>query len=475
MLRNHLGWRQSGSILTAPIWAARRRRNYDLAYRAWLSNFDAPSDKSVTLEYVDADNMYLWLPITPLYWLRWTWQKDGAHWYPETGQVWDAIDAVNDDDVGITYGGINWATGTRAGQLGASEHRAKSADKTATWTITGYSDLYISISKLNNSGYTKPTIDGAQTLLATDDLEYVSGEWVINGYSAVTATHQLIKLAENLNPATTYTIELRTKGTKQDESSDTYIYFEGYGQTCADYMSAGDVTADTRYVSIGPIVAGSGQVVSYQPTGATGAELAGDAGHGNTALTSAAWTDSSGDPITVDGGTTQASSAFITLSQVYTLRHSETGATDNATVTRASRFDYIGLHETMSIAWAVAAAISYAYTGMMPSTDDNSDRGIVAGDPAGIYDLSADDDVLHGKLDRSVSLLWDTGHDFVTAVDVTRGGEFGGYKHHIEDKSAGNNKIYPMGYYGRSAAISDTWTLTWRHWVALITNVETYI
>jgi hypothetical protein len=74
-------------------------------------------------------------------------------------------------------------------------------------------------------------------------------------------------------------------------------------------------------------------------------------------------------------------------------------------------------------------------------------------------------------------MLWDTGHDFVILVDTDPGNFWtkSSTYHHIEDKSAGNNKIYPQSRFQESVVNGTVWRVGWRHWVARIPNIEDYI
>lgn len=442
-----------------------------------------PTSSDVTLEYSSATRRYVWTPIINRLWTRWTldliatglWKLNGA-------VVYDILSAWDSDDVSITYVGV-WGSVASGLALGGDYRRSKIVGTTAQFTVSGSDKIYLVLSKLTNGGYANVTINGGTALV--NELPLVGGNRQLNCYSSPNAPNSRVLIASSLNPATAYTVLITVTGTKQAESSDTYINLEGYGifTTTINDGRVGTVLND-GYPSIQYGYAGSENepVMDYLPTGASLYEWCGS-GHGNENIISVQWLDWLGWDESVSVVMPKNNAAAIVVKQSGTSRHGETGVTDHANVEYVHTFDSRGLTIYCKHTWINAASVRWAYAGMWAFRNEIN-RGHVAGDTNQIYNLAGDDDRWLGQKRTRLAALWDATNPYVAWLYLPDEDGVNSWINSInyafiEDRSGTLiNKIY-FQRIGAGSPVnvlpSDVWEETAHYRVSYIVNPDTAI
>lgn len=445
--------------------------------RRWLDLYTAPQ-KMTTLEYISSTEMYLWQPISSIDWLRISLElKSTGVFVINRGQAWSAIHGVNDDDASIAYIGA-WAQAAATTALGGTHTKSPGDSGSMSFDVTGTEELYIVMSTRSTAGYATVTIDGSDLLLDKSEMVYVAGQWVFDSYSPVTANNKRIRIAAGLNHTKTYTIDIVMTNSRNPASSGDRLFFEGYGTPVTRIDNVGSVTNSNNYLDIETIAFGAGMAVSYTPDGATSAELFGDANHENTSAINIKFGDNYLDDIQLNATNNLYTSELIRLKQTYYIRHSETGAINNGECSRVTTFSSAGVLDNLNIEWLVGGLVKYGYFGMLAVSGAYSNRGYVASDTVS-YDLSIDNDILHGQLPESVAMIWSTNHNFIMFSDTDKASQdwmlSDTTKNHIEDKSTGENKIYPKSHDNRTINPGDIWLNGWTVGIRSIRDPETFV
>ncbi len=435
---------------------------------ALKSKLTMPSQvgRNVTLQYVDANTRYAYVPIVNSYWVRWTITAlASGFWQTTTPTVVYALDSVDNPDPGITYTGV-WDSFPTAGSLNGTSRRSQVTNEHLEFTVTGVRDVWLVNYTNTNCGYAYVTINGGTDLVNELPLDGGGHRWY-DTYAASATAKVRTKVASGLNPASTYTVSLIHSGQKRAAASDHRVYFEGYS---VDAEPSVALAASLGLVAVVQAF-GTGAyeyACNYKPEGASAAEYTGS-GHLNEAITAVTWRDGNGEDVVVSEGAPQVAVATLVLTNTGTSRHSETGATDHANVTSRATFDHTGVTFYHSHEWLTTPEVSMFFCGMFGSLVTATDRGIVAGD-ATPYDLSLDDNRWLGKKQTRCAAVWANGGNWVGWLWLpdlvgVNGWAIVGAANAIQD-TAVNNKIYVsrvgthIGGASVTPSISDVWEST---------------
>jgi hypothetical protein len=371
-----------------------------------------PNTKNVMLEYVSATERYVWTPADDArLWVRWTLtQQATGFWSLSDSRIFDAISGVAAADGGNTYSG-SWTTVSQGQSLGGAYRHASANGAYVEFTFTGADHLYIVHGLLSNGGYATVTIDGSTALVN----ELVNGQ--LSSYKAGTGTfNNRTKVASGLNPATSYTVRVTATGTKPADSTDTRVYFEGYGHE-VDTLNDATVYGVTLAAKPLKIFGGSATweyAIQYKPPSPASVYEWTGSGHENEAVSAVTFEDGSGNDISVDSGTPRRDASKIVVEMSGTARHSETGTTDHAIVVSRSTFDNTGLTVYHRHDWLTSCDIAFAYPAMFSCSNNQTNRGIVAGDAP--YDLTPNDDTWHGQRQERALAIWQSGTNYVACL-----------------------------------------------------------
>jgi len=424
-------------------------------------DFTNTTAHSVSLAYVDASTNYFYVPIDGyLYWAR--VQLDllaTGFWTMGVARTVRAIDATNDDDVGITYNASWGAQQADSGCLGGNYRSARNAAGLASWTVTGVERVYIAYSKRTNGGYMEVMVDGAPANGA--DLVTVGADKCLDCYAAATSLNNFGLVATGLDPDTSYTLSVAPHGTGAPGSSDYYVYFEGYGYVATSFeQTNGTVSNDNVLIDI---LTSTDWGYAYQitPTGASAAEFTGS-DHLNEAIGTVAWVDGDGTDVTVSGGDTINSAAIIKCVQTGTARHSETSTTDLANIITTLQADYMGILQSVQHTWLVGGVSSLAYVGMIPGTATMNRAAVSYSDTS--YELDDDDGSMKAEVKNQVGILYSASIDFIMASFLTETVGVNSWNDSVnflyfDDKASTINKLYYQRVgTNTNYTLGDVWT-----------------
>ncbi len=422
-----------------------------------------------SLQYVDATTCYVWTPIDgTIYFCRWELSllASGA-WTRSNLKVFRVMDAINRDDGGITESGSWSAPGSTANALGRDYRSDKNVAAYAEFTVTGVERVYITYERRSICGHMKVLVDGAPGNCS--DLTLVGADMCLDCYGAVTAVNLWGCVAQDLDPASSYTIRIAPQGTTSG-GSDTYMYREGYGVPVSAFSDANETVSNDNEEVAHIETGDNGYAYQYRPTGAAGYEFTGS-DHQNEAIAAVTWKDGAGADISVSVGTPLNDAAEVVVNQTGTARHSETGATDHAAIDTTLLFSYQGCRQDVEHTWSTDALLLNAYVGMSVGRS-NMERGHIADGSTTVNTLTADDDSLAGEIASRLALFWDTTHDFVLQDYIIDPASVNHWQEstnfcYIEDKAAGNNKIYFQRLASGSLLATEVWSASYLYAVSL--------
>lgn len=438
-----------------------------------LRNLEPAIDRTLshtTIEYSSATVYYVWNRINGIHWLRtqMDYLASSGSWVTGEMRIYQVLDAVyNDDNAAITYGGTGvWLTqsgATAVGAVGATRHYAYADDHYCTFSISGVSTIWIAYQLNPLGGYVKPLIDGTQVLTKQHMPSLVGADYVWSTWATGGGPGTVQKIADNLDPQKTYVVRLETLpvATIPPGSTDNRFYFEAVIRDPRRYDVAVLTTNTVKRLET-PGDVDSGWALSYTPAGASLVELAGNR-HLNEVVTSTTWTDETGTDIEPDATDIYRTARGLTITQVSTLRHSETGTTDHATVTRTITFSQTGIRYTLRFAWTSTATIHYAYYGMMPAVLYKLQ---IAGYPTQ-YTLTQNNNTRYGQKKSLAAAMWDTAHDYVFSYSfddpaLVNNLETSGFIEYLDAVTDGAGKLYPKLVNDNTAvANGDVWQASW--------------
>lgn len=430
--------------------------------------------RNVMLEYVNATTRYIWTPIIACHWARWIISSTAdGFWQITNHAIYKRKKPVDNPDAGITYSGV-WDSFPVALTLNSTTRRSQVVGDYLEFTVTGTTEIHVSVTKQANCGYAFVTINGSTALVNGTDMLTSGANRYFNGYAASQTPGQRIQLATGLDPAVNYTVRITHSNEKQAEATDTRVYFEGYIFDAYQAASgAGMAEEATLTLQTGVVNSAIEYAINYKPDGASGYEFTGSY-HQNENITATTWKDQAGADLTVNEGAPKASAASVVLTNLGTARHSETGAVDNANVESRCTFDHQGLEVYHKHDWLQTCTIGTAYAGMMPTAAAWVNEGFVVGGT--VLALTDNNDAYKGQVKNRLALAWNDANGWVAwlylpdtiGVDGWRGA---GSAVSIQD-SAANKKIYAARCYGATIAVhnGDTWEGTHRVFLTSYAN-----
>lgn len=427
-----------------------------------------PGSARPALQYVDASTRWAWVPLGGEYWARWILGAlASGMWELSAVRSYSVLDAVNDDDASLNYSS-GWGANSAATSLGGSYQLASSA-ASVSFDVSGASDIYIVVLKSPNGGIASVTIDGGTDLVS--ELPLIGDVRQLDTYAAVTENNVRVPIAKGLDTAQTYTVAFAYTGLANPAAGAASVRFEGYGVPATDLTAAGTQIGNAKKTALtmGGVSSAYAYAILYTPSGATTGEWTGSI-HGNEVHGAATWEDGNGSPVTVDAVTPFATADEIVMEQTATSRHSETGATDHANVTYRLTFNAGKLRIYHHRTWLTAANIAKAYPCMYP-LNANMVTGTVDDDVS--YDLTNNNDSMHGNAQKQVAALWHSSGwaawlrlpDLVGVNDWTNSVDY----LWIEDRSNVTiNKIYADREQNTVVNVNDEWESTADYYVGYL-------
>lgn len=433
---------------------------------ALLEEFNDRELRSVTLQYVDASTMYVWLGIAPLYWLRVQIDLVNSEaWVPGEQQVFRVYQATDDRDAGITYSGTSWLQqDAQAGAIEGTRTYAFDNTQYLEFSFTGHRELYIAFQVNALGGYVKPIIDGSQDLVK-QHCTLIGADYVFSTFTDISNPYFKL-IADNLDPNRTYAIRLETKGIPPGGTDDRF-YFDAYAVAPVRYDEAVILTNTTRREET-PVTSDTGWAISFAPSGYS-AELAGSR-HNNVAAGSTAWRNRLGDDMEATAAMSMKTADKLVFLQTEYLRHSQTSTTNHAEIKTRIIFSTNKITWRMHFDWLTACTVGYGYFGMLPLVID---RAKFAGYPT-IHEPGGNTGARLGEVKSTGAITWhSTDNPYVfsyttNSVDfmLRNGGEL-----EVSDGSGGG-KLYPQLVGAVSVGAGDTWDIEWTWWVHQIEDVE---
>lgn len=434
--------------------------------------------RPITLQYSSASLYYFWQYVSNQFWSRWKVTKNASDvWFLGSNvDIYSVYEATNDTDAGITYNGA-WYTNTVASNIGASVHYCVAAGVHMEFDISGNTELWIAYSKTSSAGYVVPTIDGSQTLVDKRTLEYegIAGEWVFNTYGASLSYNHWVRIADGLDPSQTYRIRLTTSTTTASPGGNRF-YFEAYGKPASRVDAPGvlDVTHASVQTTLQAFKMDAGTVLSITPPGATIPELTGGA-HVNESMISVAWVDADGNSCEPTSAIEYQTLNEFSLIQTAYMRHSETGATNHALITKILQFNNRKIRQSARFDWLDETIINYYYTGLVKT---NGDFGAIAGDNT-IYNPTNGDHAQYGNIKSLAALLWSSSNDYVIMSVLENPQQHknfvtGGIAY-IEDMDVGVKIYFEPQSTPVTPSIDDVWYFSHNWTLARIPRIEDYL
>lgn len=444
--------------------------------------------KDITLEYVSATSRYVWTPIVDRYWIRWTLDiLSSGCWTLDASTVYDVIKGWSDRDASITYNPA-WSQGSTYGTLNGTWSYTKIASRYAEFSVTPTSDgkIYVVIAKESSGGIANVTINGSTDLV--NELPLVGPNRQLDTYSATEAKNSRVLIASGLS-AGTYTVRVTATGTKNASSSDSYIFFEGYGVTT---LSIDDPQIGLQFDratirQIGYSSSNSNEYAySYKPNGASTYQWTGT-NHLNEIISSVTWQDELGNDISVSAGDTKTHGTQVIITQTGTSRHSDTGTTDHANVVCKHTFNTQGLDVFHQHTWLSTAVFDLAYPAMWRLVEAASLRGHMAGERDVIYDFNHNDNVLYVNRKDRLMAMWNASYPWVAWVYLPDLETVNGWANSQigigvrDEDTATANKIYVQRVGGTqevanaTVAVGDIWKGTVQYRISYIANPETSV